>query len=560
MNEPLKPDDQVVQAGDDLFRSLFDHAPIGLVQVDWQGHIRTANRALQEILGYSEQELCRLTFLDITYPDDRREDWELFGEVQAGLRDAYTLEKRYIHKDGHVVWGLLAVSATRDPDGNLRGIMGMLLNITERKQVEQAQTRARELAQELASLRQQQVEEAEALRAVGAALSSTLEPPALYQVILEQSARILPCDHAGVTLYNEGQATFFATWGEPRIEPGFTQPMPNLWLPEEVGGVSYLPDADHNPGWLPIPPLVGRYRMRSVLSAPLASDGKVVGSFWVGTRVPDFYTERHRRLAGIFAAQATQALRNAQHYAAEQARARAAEDLARLRSDFIASVSHELRTPLTAIIGFSELLQARWQHLSDTHRLQRISDIVAAANRQKRLVDDLLLLSRLDVDNLGITYEDIALITLLRRAASEVQASYGSQQIILQGDDELRIRGDASRIVQVLANLLDNAAKYSPEGSPVTLDWSMEGDQVVIRVIDHGSGVPEKGREHLFTRFGRVPGSTMRAGRVGTGLGLYLSRRLAEIMGGDLDLETTGPQGSTFRLRLPLAPPLPPTG
>lgn len=257
------------------------------------------------------------------------------------------------------------------------------------------------------------------------------------------------------------------------------------------------------------------------------------------------------RLAGLFAAQATQALRNARHYAAERARARAAEDLARLRSDFIASVSHELRTPLTAIIGFSELLQARWQHLSDAHRLQRINDIVIAANRQKRLVDDLLLLSRLDVDNLGITCEDVLLVTLLHRAAAEVQASYGAQQVIFTGPAGLRLYVDPTRALQVLTNLLDNAAKYSPDGSPIALAWIVDGAHAVIRVIDRGSGVPEQGRQHLFTRFGRVPGSMMRSGRVGTGLGLYLSRRLAEVMGGDLDLESTGPEGSTFRLRLP---------
>jgi signal transduction histidine kinase len=479
------------------------------------------------------------------------------SEVRAGTRDAYTMEKRYIRKDGRVIWGLLAVSATRDQHGALQSIIGMLLDITERKRAELALARAKALAEELAHLRQQQVEEAAAISAVGAALASTLEPAELYQVILEQSARILPCDHAGVTLYAQGQATFFATWGEPRIQPGFQCPMPELWLPEVVGSASYIPDADKEPSWLAIPPLVGPYRARSVLSAPLVIDGTVVGSFWVSSRMPDYYEERHMRLAGVFAAQATQALRNAQHYAAEQTRARTAEDLARLRSDFIASVSHELRTPLTAIIGFGELLQARWHSLSDTHRLQRINDIVVAANRQKQLVDDLLLLSKLDVDSLGTSCDDVLLLTLLQRAAAEVQASYGAQQIMLIGDEGVRIYADPSRTVQVLTNLLDNAAKYSPDGSPVTLAWLVEGDRAVIRVIDQGSGIPEQGRRQLFTRFGRVPGSTMRAGRVGTGLGLYLSRRLAEIMGGDLDLETTGPEGSTFRLRLPLAPPAP---
>jgi signal transduction histidine kinase len=101
--------------------------------------------------------------------------------------------------------------------------------------------------------------------------------------------------------------------------------------------------------------------------------------------------------------------------------------------------------------------------------------------------------------------------------------------------------------------MMDNAAKYSPEGSPIIVWWGPEDDNGSLRVLDRGPGVPPHGRELLFSRFGRVPGSRMRAGRVGTGLGLYLGRGLAKAMGGDLDLESTGGEGSTFRLRLPLA-------
>ena len=103
---------------------------------------------------------------------------------------------------------------------------------------------------------------------------------------------------------------------------------------------------------------------------------------------------------------------------------------------------------------------------------------------------------------------------------------------------------------------LTEAANYSPEGLPITMCWQVEGTMAVLRVRDRGRSMPESGCEVLFTRFGRVSGSRMRAGHVGTGLGLFLGRQLAEVMGGDLDLETTGLEGSTFRLRLPAAEPL----
>jgi signal transduction histidine kinase len=162
--------------------------------------------------------------------------------------------------------------------------------------------------------------------------------------------------------------------------------------------------------------------------------------------------------------------------------------------------------------------------------------------------------SQLDREVLLSRNESFALGPLIQRAVEEVQGSYAGQRMDLVGPADLRVLADPDRILQVLVNLLDNAAKYARAGSPTTVYWSVEGGLAIVRVRDQGPGVPEQGREHLFTRFGRVPGSRMRAGRVGTGLGLYLSRRLAETMGGTLDLEATGPEGSTFRLRIPVAP------
>ncbi|HVA91227.1 MAG TPA: GAF domain-containing sensor histidine kinase [Chloroflexota bacterium] len=237
---------------------------------------------------------------------------------------------------------------------------------------------------------------------------------------------------------------------------------------------------------------------------------------------------------------------------AEGAR-RAAEDLARLRSDFVAAASHELRTPLAAIIGYTELLTTHWDRFDDAQRLERLRRIAVSAERQHRLVNDLVLAGLLDREHFTISTESLSLINLARHAADEVRASYRGQRIDLEGPDDLWMLADAGRAAQVLANLVDNAAKYSPEETKITLSWGAESGYAVVRVRDQGTGIPEDGRDHIFTRFGRVAGSRSRSGRVGTGLGLYLGRRLAEIMGGDLVLETTGARGSTFRLRLPLA-------
>jgi len=237
---------------------------------------------------------------------------------------------------------------------------------------------------------------------------------------------------------------------------------------------------------------------------------------------------------------------------AEQAR-QVAIDLARLRSDFVASVSHELRTPLTSIIGYGEMLQAHWAEFDDAQRLDRLGRIVASANRQKRLVDDLLLLTRLDSELAPAQLVPVSIAAMVERVATELAGAYPGQHIDSHGAADLEACADPDWAVKILANLFDNAAKYSEEGSRFEVSWSLEGDSVVIRVRDEGSGIPEDGRAQLFTRFGRVAGSRIRSGHVGTGLGLYLGRRLAGAMGGDLSLESSGRTGSVFCLRLPAA-------
>ena len=265
---------------------------------------------------------------------------------------------------------------------------------------------------------------------------------------------------------------------------------------------------------------------------PLILDGELVGSFDVSSRTPRRYTEQHLRIAALCGAHATQALRNARLYAAERGRAAAAEDLARMRSDFVAAVSHELRTPLTAMLGFAELLKSRWAQLSDAQRLDHIERIATAANRQHRLVADLLLSSQIDTGVLAVRARAVLLAGPVHGAAREVRAAYRDQRIRVEGPAALGVRADPDRLQQIVGNLLDNAAKYSPEGSPIAVGWRAEGAMGVIRVRDHGPGIQEAGRDTLFTRFGRMPGSRIRSGHVGTGLGLYLGRRLAEAMGG----------------------------
>jgi K+-sensing histidine kinase KdpD len=437
----------------------------------------------------------------------------------------------------------------------LRTIASLTALALERAQLYVVQQERVRAAEELARLRQEQVTQAEALSAVSAALASTLEPEQIYALILDQCSRLLPYDHAAVLLHQDGWTTVAGSRGIVTV-PIDTRVfrVSDIALVATIGAhgkPALIRDTATLKTWIEVPPFIGAQSIRSVIVVPLVVDGNVVGTFNVDSFTPGFYTEQHLAAAVVFAERVTQALRNARLYRVEQQRASAAEELARLRSNFVAAVSHELRSPLTAIIGFGELLLARWEQMAPQRRLERIALIVQSANRQKRLVEDLLLVSRLESANLAPRREMLSLAALTRQAALEAQSTYPGQRVIQQGPGNLHVYADAAHTIQVLTNLIDNAAKYSPEGSPITVRWAEIQDMAVVRVIDQGPGVPEEGRDHLFTRFGRLPGSAIRGGRVGTGLGLFISRGLAEAMSGSLDLEATGPGGTTFRLLLP---------
>jgi PAS domain S-box-containing protein len=677
-----KQAEDAVAASEERFRSLFEHAPIGLVIEDTHGQILLANRAMQRILGYDAEALRGMTFMQLTHPDEIASNWTLFEDALASRRDTYTIDKRYIHKDGHVVWAHIAVSVTRDPTGTPRSIIGMVLDMTDRhtaeerlrhseaqyrrlvelaqegiwqidvehrtvyvnekmadllgystaellgrpvtdfldeheravaaaqiehtrqgapadfdvrllgkdgrevwvhvtasaffdqqgayaggmamvtdigmrKEEEWALEQAKAAAEELASVRQQQVEEAQAMSAVSSALATTLEPGRLYHVILEQAERILHCDHTCVLLYEDGWATLVASRGVA-VQPDGMRAFPveaieSVMAYGRNGRPALIADTAAI-RWIDVPPLVGPFAIRSSILVPLVLDGNVVGTFNVDSFTPNYYTEKHLARAIALGERVTQALRNARLFQLEQQRARTAEELARLKEDFVASVTHELRTPLTAILGYAEILEARWTRLDDAWRMEQIHKIVLAANRQQRVVGDLLMLSSLERRALAPAPTLVRLADLLRQARDEVQATYRDQRVEFDEGSDIQVLADPGRALQVLVNLLDNAAKYSPVGTPVVVTCSIEEGMGVVRVRDCGPGVPEHGRERLFTRFGRMGGSRTRSGRVGTGLGLYISRRLVEEMSGALDLEATGLAGSTFRLRLP-APP-----
>ncbi|HKB46341.1 MAG TPA: ATP-binding protein, partial [Ktedonobacterales bacterium] len=174
--------------------------------------------------------------------------------------------------------------------------------------------------------------------------------------------------------------------------------------------------------------------------------------------------------------------------------------------------------------------------------------------RMERLVNDLLDVSRIESGRLALRLEPLDLISLCRHVAAEQMAASEREIELELPREPTTVRADADRIDQVLANLLSNALKYSPQERPVTLTVRKEAANAVIAIRDEGSGIPQEALPHLFERFYRVPGVQVQSGSgVGLGLGLYITRELVERHGGQIRAESTPGFGTIFSVTLPLA-------
>ena len=221
----------------------------------------------------------------------------------------------------------------------------------------------------------------------------------------------------------------------------------------------------------------------------------------------------------------------------------------RRQREFTADASHELRTPLTIIKGQIDVSLQR-EREPEVYR-QVLSTVNEEVDRLIRLAGSLLTLTRADAGQIPLTLKPVSVSDLVAGTLEQVRPLASQREIELQllADTDVTIRADEDLLLQLLLNLLDNAIKYTPAGGQVTAGWSLDGDQVALWVRDTGPGIPEEHLSHLFDRFYRVDKSRSRA-EGGVGLGLAISRWIAEAHAGSLSVESEQGAGSTFTVRL----------
>jgi K+-sensing histidine kinase KdpD len=222
--------------------------------------------------------------------------------------------------------------------------------------------------------------------------------------------------------------------------------------------------------------------------------------------------------------------------------------LSELKSDFLATVSHELLTPLTPILGFAALLTRQWEGLTEAQRLQFAEEIETKARSLAELIDEVLIMARLEGRTIQARQQASPLREVVERAARQCPAYDISIEVTVP--DSLLVHADPDQLQRIVHVYLDNALKYGRP--PVRASAEQVGDSVELRVVDAGDGVPTEFEPFLFEKFSQASTGSTRTAR-GLGLGLSVARGLAGLQAGEVWYERTSGGGASFGLRLPLA-------
>lgn len=285
--------------------------------------------------------------------------------------------------------------------------------------------------------------------------------------------------------------------------------------------------------------------LTQAIVAPLKVEAMRVGVIVVGEPRRGDFTEDQIEDLGSLAAPAGLVLSQIGRYEAQAEMARRLEEVAQMKTDFVSTVSHELRSPLTSIIGSLDTVTRPELAPTEPTSQQLLQSARRQASRLQRLIEDLLVVSRIDRGAIPVHLETIS----LKEIFDEVNRVVPVEATISVDPPDAQVEADRDHLTRVLINLVENAYKYAP-GSPVEIHGSELLNRIRIAVVDHGPGIPEDQRDRVFERFTQLDQSDTRS-RGGTGLGLSIVKSLVEVMHGSVRIEETEGGGATFVVELP---------
>lgn len=512
------------------FRFMFEHSLIPMSFTSPDGRIEV-NQAFLDLLGYTCDELAKeTTWRQITHPEDAQDSEEVVAGLLAGARSSARFVKRYVHKDGHMIWTDVSTTLRRNADGTPEYFITSVVDISESKRSQEALAQSRDMIVDL----------------------TDMVPGVVYQY------RLNPDGSSAFPFSSRGMHDIYGVTPE-EVREDATRVFGRLH-PEDLDRVSELISESartltpfHAEFRVVLPTQGVRWRLSDAMPQR-TEDG---GTLWHGI-ISDI-TDRKRAEEEIMRlneeleqrVETRTAELTAMNQELIETNARL-DDATRAKSEFLASMSHELRTPLNSIIGFSGLLLKGLAGPLNEEQLLQIGMVSSSGHHLLSLVDDVLDLARIESGGVTANVEDCDAKTLATTVLEELRPLAEEKGLAIEflaGPGDVSFASDSRLVRQILTNLVGNAVKYTDSGT-VSLAVSGEDEWVVFAVSDTGRGISESDLPHITERFYQAP-ATVEAKNVGTGLGLAISSHLAEMLGARINATSEVGVGSTFALRIP---------
>jgi signal transduction histidine kinase len=384
---------------------------------------------------------------------------------------------------------------------------------------------------------------------------ASLDPTEILRGTVDELSKALGVSRGIVAAgESENDLSVLYEWDAPGVLPvgRGARSIPVAKFAARLGRTIVVPDVREDPRFAePETATLAQLGVVAVAATPIRVGGQLAGALVLSQidRARE-WTADDVRLIEAVAQELRVAITAAEAFERQRAAVVELERLNRAKSDFVSIVSHEFRTPLTGIQGFSEMMQS--DDLTLDEMREYAGDINKDAHRLNRMITEMLDLDKMEQGRMKLHREPLDLNAIVSESVDRLRPNAPQHPVSLRLDPLIgEMSGDRDKLTQVMANLLNNAVKYSPNGGEIVVSTRVEGNAAHVVVRDHGMGIPKEALEAIFERYGRVESSATRHIQ-GTGLGLPIVRQIVQLHGGTVWAESSVGEGSLFHVTLPL--------